>query len=139
MKKEPITIQTAINLPKEKAWEFWNDPKHITKWAFASDDWEAPYADNDLKVGGKFKTTMAAKNGSQSFDVIGVYTDVVEFKRIEYDMEDGRHVGIVFETVPEGTKVVETFDPESENSRELQKSGWQAILDNFKKYAESSL
>lgn len=135
---EPVTIQTVIRAPIEKVWEFWVSPKHITQWAFASDDWEAPYAENDLKVGHEFKTTMASKDGSQSFDFVGTYTEVQENYLIEYDMEDGRHVKVTFETVPEGTKVAETFDLESENSRDVQESGWQAILDNFKKYVESN-
>lgn len=135
---KPITIQTVIYSPLEKVWNFWVNPSHITKWAFASDDWEAPYAENNLEVGGTFKTTMAAKDGSHSFDFAGIYSNVQVNKLIEYDMEDGRHVEIVFETVTEGTKVIQTFDPETKNSRELQKNGWQAILDNFKKYAETS-
>ena len=139
MKNEPITIQTVVHSPIEKVWEFWTNPNHITQWAFASDDWESPYADNDLKVGGKFKTTMAAKDGSHSFDIIGTYTKVIEYELIEHDMEDDRHVKVVFETVPEGTKVTQTFDPESQNSRELQQKGWQSILDNFKKHVEGNL
>ncbi len=103
-------------------------------WAFASDDWEAPAAENDLCVGGKFKTTMAAKDKSKSFDFAGIYTTVTKYKLIEYDMTDGRHVKIVFTETPDGVKVTETFDPEQENTEELQRSGWQAILDNFKKY-----
>lgn len=135
---KPITIQTVIDSPLEKVWNFWVDPKHITQWAFASNDWEAPYAENHLEVGLTFKTTMAAKDGSRSFDFSGTYTDIQPKKLIEYDMEDGRHVKVVFETLTEGTKVIQTFDPETENSRELQKNGWQAILDNFKKHVETS-
>lgn len=133
-----ITIQTTINAPIEKVWEYWNNPEHIPGWAFASDDWEAPYAENDLRTGGKFKTVMAAKDKSASFDFTGVYTVVKEHERIEYDMEDGRHVSIEFTEVPEGVKVKETFDPENENSEEMQRSGWQAILDNFKKHVEGN-
>jgi uncharacterized protein YndB with AHSA1/START domain len=135
-----ITVETIINAPIEKVWEYWNNPEDIKKWAFASDDWEAPEAENDLKVGGRFKTTMAAKDGSESFDIRGTYTVVEEHKLIEYDMdgEDRRHVKIEFDATPEGVKVIETFDPENENSEEMQRGGWQAILDNFKKYAEGS-
>jgi uncharacterized protein YndB with AHSA1/START domain len=137
MNKNPITVETIVNAPMDKVWDSWNNPKHITNWAFASDDWEAPLSENDLQVGGKFKITMAAKDKSQSFDFTGVYTVVKENELIEYDMEDGRHVKIEFSEVPEGVKVVETFDPESENSEEVQRSGWQSILDNFRKYTES--
>jgi uncharacterized protein YndB with AHSA1/START domain len=133
-----ITVETSINAPIEKVWEYWNEPEHITGWAFASDDWEAPAAENDLRVGGKFKTTMAAKDKSESFDFTGVYTIVNVNRLIEYDLDDGRHVRVEFTKVPGGVKVVEIFDPENENSAELQRSGWQAILDNFKKYVESN-
>lgn len=134
--KSAITVQTVVNAPVEKVWECWNKPEHITGWAFASDDWEAPSAENDLRVGGRFKTTMAAKNKSASFDFTGVYTNIKEHKLIEYDIDDGRHVKVEFTESPEGVKVTETFEPENENPEEMQRSGWQAILDNFKKYAE---
>jgi uncharacterized protein YndB with AHSA1/START domain len=134
----PITVETIVNASIEKVWESWNKPEHIINWAFASDDWEAPKAENDLRVGGTLKVTMAAKDGSSSFDLIGVYTEVKENTLLEFDMEDGRHVKVEFEDTPEGVKVTETFDPESENSEELQRSGWQAILDNFKKYTDNS-
>lgn len=135
---QPITITADINAPVEKVWEYWNKPEHITKWAFASDDWEAPFAENDIKEGGKFKTTMAAKDKSTSFDFEGVYTAVKEYELIEYDMSDGRHVKVLFEQAPNGVKVTETFDPENENPEEMQRSGWQSILNNFKKYVENS-
>ncbi len=135
---QPITITSDINAPVEKVWEYWNKPEHITKWAFASDDWEAPFAENDIKEGGKFKTTMAAKDKSTSFDFEGVYTAVKEYELIEYDMSDGRHVKVLFEQAPNGVKVTETFDPENENPEEMQRSGWQSILNNFKKYVENS-
>ena len=131
-----ITIETIVNAPIEKVWEYWNGPDHITKWAFGSDDWEASNAQNDLKVGGKFSTTMSAKDKSASFDFEGVYTVVKEHELIEYDMSDGRHVKIEFKETPDGVKVTETFDPEDENTEELQRNGWQAILANFKKYVE---
>ncbi len=136
--KEAITIKTLVNAPVEKVWEVWTDPKHIVKWAFASDDWEAPYADNDVKVGGRFKTTMAAKDKSASFDFTGIYTAVTENKLIEYDIDDGRHVKAEFKEVPDGVNITVIFDPENENPIEMQRSGWQTILDNFKKYVEST-
>lgn len=136
--KNPITVRTVIRAPIAKVWEYWNKPEHITGWAFASDDWEAPAAENDLRTGGKFKTVMAAKDKSTSFDFTGTYTAVKEHSLIEYDMSDGRHVKVEFEQTPEEVKVTETFDPENENSEEMQRNGWQAILDNFKKYVESS-
>lgn len=135
---QPITVQTLINAPLSKVWEYWNKPEHIMKWAFASDDWEAPAAKNDLRIGGKFSTTMAAKDKSASFDFTGMYTMLKEYELIEYDMEDKRHVKVVFTQMPDGVRVVETFDPELENSEEMQRSGWQAILDNFRDYVENS-
>ncbi|MBX4188075.1 MAG: SRPBCC family protein [Candidatus Doudnabacteria bacterium] len=134
---EPITIEALIKAPVEKVWEYLNKPEHITHWAFASDDWQAPSAENDLTVGGKLKVRMEAKDGSSGFDMVGVYTAVEQNKLIEYKMGD-RNVKIEFMPVAEGTKVTQTFDPENENPREMQKAGWQAILDNFKKYVESS-
>lgn len=132
-----ITVQTTINKPTAKVWEYWNKPEHITGWAFASDEWEAPEAENDLRVDGKFKTVMAAKDGSSSFDFTSTYTKVIENKLIEYTMEDGRKVKVEFIEVPDGTQVIESFDPEDENSEEVQREGWQAILENFKKYSEN--
>ncbi len=136
MNKNAITVETVVSAPMSKVWEYWNKPEHITKWTFASDDWEAPAAENDLRVGGKFTTTMAAKDKSASFDLSGIYSIVNEYKLIEYDLEDGRHIKVEFLELPEGVKIVETFDPESENSEEMQRNGWQSILDNFKKYTE---
>ncbi len=135
----PITIETIVNAPMETVWDCWNKPNHITNWAFASDEWHAPYADNDLKVKGKFKTTMAAKDGSMSFDFEGTYTEVKKHELIEYDMDDGRHVATHFAKLGNDVKIVQTFDPESTNPVEMQKGGWQAILDNFKKYTETKI
>jgi uncharacterized protein YndB with AHSA1/START domain len=137
MDKNTITVQTTVNAPLLKVWECWNQPEHIMNWDFASDDWEAPAAENDLRVGGELKVTMGAKDKSASFELIGTYTDMKEHELIEYDLSDGRHVKIEFLETPEGVHVIETFDPENENSMELQRAGWQAILDNFKKYVES--
>lgn len=137
MDQKIITVQTAVKAPMAKVWECWNKPEHITSWAFASDDWEAPAAENDLRMGGRFKTVMAARDKSASFDFTGTYTAVRENELIEYDSDDGRHVKVEFEETPEGVKIVESFEPENENPEEMQRSGWQAILDNFKKYVES--
>ena len=135
--KDAITVQTVVNAPMEKVWECWNKPEHITGWAFASDDWEAPAAENDLRIGGKFKTTMAAKDKSASFDFAGVYTNVKNHKVIEYDLADTRHVKVEFMELPEGVQVTETFEPENTHPEKMQRSGWQTILYNFKKYVEA--
>jgi uncharacterized protein YndB with AHSA1/START domain len=136
--KNPITVRVTVKAPIEKVWEYWTAPEHITQWAFASDDWEAPVAENHLREGGKFKTVMAAKDGSASFDLLGTYTTVIEHEIIEYDMEDGRHVKVEFASRDGETEIVETFDPEQENTEELQRGGWQAMLDNFKKHVENN-
>ncbi|KAF2329428.1 SRPBCC family protein [Flavobacterium daemonense] len=133
-----ITVQTTIKNTINKVWEFWNKPEHITKWAFASPEWHAPRAENDLKEGGKFSTTMAAKDGSMSFDFWGEYTLVKQNEAINYTMGDGRKAEIIFKEVPEGVQIIESFDPETVNPEEMQRGGWQAILDNFKNYAENN-
>ncbi len=132
-----ITISTTIHAPIDLVWETWTKPEHITQWAFASDTWEAPAATNDLRIGGTFSTTMAAKDGSASFDFIGVYTEVVEKKRIAYTVEGGRIVTIDFSETPEGIIVNETFEAVTENPEDMQRTGWQSILNNFKTYTES--
>lgn len=132
-----ITIETNLHTPIEKVWEYWTKPEHITHWAFASDAWEAPSAENDLRVGGRFKTTMAAKDGSSSFDFGGTYTEVKPHELIAYTLDDGRKVSTHFIQTETGVQIVQNFEPENENSEETQKNGWQAILDNFKKYAET--
>lgn len=134
---EVITVETTINAPIEKVWKCWTEPVHIMQWNNASADWHTPYAENDPRTGGKFKSTMAARDGSMSFDFEGIYSHVQPQKLIEYAMADGRKVKIEFQSNTGGVKVIESFDPESENSIELQRGGWQAILDNFKKHVES--
>ena len=132
-----ITVETIVNAPVEKVWKAWNEPQHITKWCAASDDWHAPKAENDLRTGGTFSTRMEAKDGSFGFDFGGVYDNVKKNELIEYTMGDGRKVYVTFSPSGDKTKVVETFDAESTNPVEMQRGGWQAILDNFKKYAET--
>ena len=132
-----ITVQTILKAPIEKVWELWISPEHITQWNHASADWHTPYAENDLKVGGKFKYTMAAKDGSMQFDFGGTYTEIVNHSLIAYTIDDGRKVKITFESQENGVVITEKFDPETENSEVLQQQGWQAILDNFKKHVES--
>ena len=133
-----ITVETIVNAPVEKVWKYWSLPEHITKWCAASDDWHAPKAENDLTVGGKFSTTMAAKDGSFSFDFGGVYDKVKTNELIEYTIGDGRKVEVHFTANGNETKIVETFDAEGIHSVEMQQGGWQAILNNFKKYTESN-
>jgi uncharacterized protein YndB with AHSA1/START domain len=134
----PITISTTVSLPVAKVWDYFSDPKHIVNWNNASDDWHTPSSENDLRVGGKFVNTMAAKDGSASFNFEGFYTEVENHKLIAYKLGDERKVRLEFSEEDGATKMVETFDPEQTHSREMQQGGWQAILDNFKKYAEEN-
>lgn len=132
-----LTVETAIDAVPEQVWHYWTEPEHITKWCHASEDWHAPSATNDARVGGRFKTVMAARDGSTGFDFEGTYTVVEQPHKIEYAMDDGRKVVIDFLAEGNMTKVIEAFDTENENSLEMQKDGWQSILNNFKKYVES--
>ena len=131
-----ITVQTVVNAPLASVWESWNNPEHITQWASASDDWHTTKSKNDLRVGGNFSSRMEAKDGSMGFEFGGVYDAVTTNEHIAYTMGDGRKVKINFTAEGNATKVVESFDAESENSIEMQQAGWQAILDNFKNYTE---
>lgn len=134
---EKITVQTEINAPVEKVWEYWTNPIHIIQWNAASPDWHTPRATNDLRVGGKFNSRMEARDGSMGFDFEGVYSAVEQYKRIAYGLEDGRQIDVLFESTAIGTKVTEMFDGETEHSAEQQRAGWQSILDNFKNYVST--
>ncbi len=137
MKVKKINIEATINAPLAKVWQFWTEPNHITKWAFASEDWHCPHAENDLTVGGKFITRMEANDESFGFDFSGTYKEIVLQKQINYTMDDGRKSTIDFIEQGDTTLIEQTFDAENENPLELQKNGWQAILNNFKRYTES--
>jgi len=132
-----VTVQAVVQAPVEKVWKYWTEPEHITKWNQARDDWHAPWAENDLRVGGKFVTRMEAKDGSVGFDFGGTYDVVKTHEEIAYTLGDGRKVNISFNARGNETEVVETFDAESVHPVEFQRAGWQAIMDNFKKYTES--
>jgi uncharacterized protein YndB with AHSA1/START domain len=134
---EKITIQTTVQAPVEKVWAYWTEPNHITKWNAASDDWHTPFAENDLRIGGKFLSRMEAKDGSFGFDFGGTYDEVKANEVIAYSMEDGRTVSITFKANGDKTEIVETFDADSENPVDMQRQGWQAILDRFKSYVEN--
>ena len=136
--KKTITVQNIVNAPVEKVWKLWNGAEHITKWNAASDDWHTPRAENDLRPGGKFSSRMEAKDGSFGFDFWGVYDEVKTNELIDYTLGDGRKVTITFSPTGNSTKIAETFEAEDTNPIEMQKGGWQAILDNFKKYVEAN-
>ncbi|PYI51590.1 SRPBCC family protein [Paenibacillus flagellatus] len=133
-----ITVEAIVQSPVESVWTYWTDPKHIMKWNAASDEWHTPRAENDLRVGGAFVSRMEAKDGSFGFDFGGVYDEVSLNERIAYTMGDGRKVKIDFIRQDAATKIVESFDAEESNPIEMQQAGWQAILNNFKAYAENA-
>ena len=131
-----ITVEAIIEAPIETVWNFWTKPEHVMHWNFASKDWHCPKATSDFNIGGEFHYSMAAKDGSVAFDFCGTFTKIIDQSFIEIYLEDGRELNIQFESEGSSTKIIETFEPEEVNSMELQKQGWQAILDNFKTYAE---
>jgi uncharacterized protein YndB with AHSA1/START domain len=133
-----ITVEATIKAPVEKVWKLWTLPEHITKWNHANDEWHSPRAENHLRPGGKFSIRMEAKDGSFGFDFEGEYTEVKANELIAYVMSDGRRTEITFTGAGNETKVTETFDAEETNSIDMQRDGWQAILNNFKKYAEAT-
>lgn len=132
-----IVIESLINSSLEDVWNKFTQPQHIINWYFASPDWHSPTAENDLKVGGKFKTRMEAKDKSMGFDFEGVYTLVQLLKRFEYKLADDRKVIVEFKEEGDSVKIIESFDPENENPHDMQQAGWQMILNNFKTYAET--
>lgn len=131
-----ITVKSTVKSPAKKVWDLWTDPDHIINWNTASEDWHTPHAENDLKPGGKFLSRMEAKDGSFGFDFSGTYTKVTPHKELNYTLDDGRKVEVNFEEDNGETEVITNFDAETENSVEMQRQGWQAIMDSFKKYAE---
>ncbi len=137
MSKPVIKIEAIINKPLDKVWEMWTKPEHVTQWCFASDDWHAPSSNSDFKVGGKLSTRMEAKDGSFGFDFWGTYDEIITNKKLAITLGDERKWNIHFLEVEGGVKVIEEFEAESENPIEMQQTGWQMILNNFKKYVES--
>ena len=133
---ETITIKAIITIPLNKVWTLWTQPDHVCNWNFASTDWHCPKALNNLVVGGEFHYTMAAKDGSFEFDFWGTFAHIEFEKKIAITLGDGRMMEVLFEETPEGTTITEIFEPEKVNSIALQEAGWQAILNNFKLYAE---
>jgi uncharacterized protein YndB with AHSA1/START domain len=136
--KKSVTVSTTVSAPVEKVWKYWNEPEHIKQWAFATPEWHAPKAENDLREGGTFTTRMEARDGSMGFEFGGTYTKVDPHQAIEYVLGDGREVSVYFEKTGDAqTRIVETFDIENTHPEEMQRGGWQAILDNFKKHVEN--
>ena len=131
-----ISVETLVKADLNEVWSAWNNPEDIKRWNAASEDWHTPRASVELREGGKFSSRMEAKDGSEGFDFEGTYTRVVPKKLIEYRMSDGRDVRVEFQPDASGVRVRETFEAETENAPELQRQGWQAILENFAKHVE---
>ena len=131
-----ITVSALVSANREKVWKYWNRPEHIVHWNFASEDWHCPRADNDLRVGGRLTSRMEAKDGSFGFDFEAVYNEVAMLEKTVYTITDGRKAVTTFEDWHGKTKLVTTFDAEDQNPVEMQRDGWQAIINNFKAYVE---
>ncbi|RNI31415.1 SRPBCC family protein [Rufibacter latericius] len=138
MEQTKITVEATISADTKKVWDFWTRPEHITGWNFATEDWQCPRAENDLREGGRYFARMEAKDGSFGFDFEATYDEVLPQKRITYTMDDGRQSTTEFEDLGGSTKVTTTFDAEKQHDSEMQRAGWQAILNNFKSYAEAN-
>jgi uncharacterized protein YndB with AHSA1/START domain len=136
--KTVITVETTVHASKEKLWEYWTKPEHIKNWNHASDDWHSPRVENDVRKGGSFVVRMEAKDGSFGFDFGGVYDEVTPGEYLAYTIGDGRKVTVSFSAAGNETHVTESFEAESQNPIEMQRGGWQAILDNFKNYTENN-
>lgn len=132
-----ITIETLVHTPINLVWDTWNSPNHVVHWNHASDDWHSPKADNNFVVGGKFVYRMEAKDNSFGFDFSGTYEEIVDKKRVVTRLDDNRLVKTEFYVENDSVRIVETFEAEDQNSIELQREGWSAILNNYKLYTES--
>lgn len=131
-----ITIKATVAKDAATVWASYTNPDHVVNWNFASDDWHCPSASNDLRIGGKFSARMEAKDGSWGFDFTATYTELIPNKSYTYVMEDGRVVDVLLEPIGNETRITVTFDAENENPIDMQRDGWQAILNNFKAYTE---
>jgi uncharacterized protein YndB with AHSA1/START domain len=136
MNTKNITIDCVVKSSVQNVWNVYTEPRHIVNWNFASDDWHCPRVENDMKVGGKYLARMEAKDGSFGFDFQAVYDKVVLQQKLSYILEDGRKVTTLFEPLNDAVKVTTTFEAENQNPLDMQKAGWQSILNNFKKYTE---
>lgn len=131
-----ITVETTVPVSPEQAWEYWTNPAYITQWNQASEDWHTPRAESDLRAGGRFTSRMESKDGKFGFDFWGVYDVVEPYRVLNSTLGDDRKVFVTFEPVAAGTRIVETFETEDENSAERQREGWQAIMDCYRRYVE---
>ena len=138
MEATKITIHATISAGIQKVWNYYSQPEHITKWNFASPDWHCPSASNDMRIGGKYTARMEAKDGSFGFEFEATYSEITENQKFVYIMPDGREVSVSINEDNHLTNITVCFDTETENPVDLQREGWQAILNNFKNYAENN-
>jgi uncharacterized protein YndB with AHSA1/START domain len=138
MQENKITIQASVAADKKKTWDYYTQPNHIINWNFASDDWQCTSASNDMCVGGVYSAQMAAKDETVGFDFVAIYNEIIEGESFTYTMPDKRKVQVNFKQVDDKTEIIIHFEAEYENPIELQRDGWQAILNNFKKYTEEN-
>lgn len=134
--KNTIEVSTTVNVDIEKVWKLWNSPGHIVNWYFATDEWHCPHAESQFKEGGQFSYRMEAKDKSFGFDFSGKFTQIINFEKISYTLEDNRITDITFVKSNGGIIITEIFESENSSTIDMQKAGWQSILENFKKYAE---
>lgn len=132
-----ITVETVVKAPLARVWEAYNTPADIMRWNTAVDTWHCPSSRVDLREGGTFSNRMEAKDGSFGFDFEGTFTKVVPHKLLEYSFGD-RTARVEFSEGPDGVAVRVAFDAEDENPEEMQRGGWQAILENFKRHVEGA-
>ena len=137
MNTEKIRVKATINADRQKVWNYYTKPEHITKWNFADPSWHCPTAQNDMQVGGKYSARMEAKDGSFGFDFVAIYTEIIIEQQFSYEF-GGKKATVMCNTVNNKTEIIIDFDAENENPIEMQKDGWQAILNNFKLYTETN-
>jgi len=138
METTKITVQAVVAANRQKVWDYYTKPEHITQWNYAIETWHCPTASNDMRVGGKYLARMEAKDGSYGFDFEATYNEIIDGESFTYIMADNRVVDVIFRELGNSTEVTITFDAENENPVELQRQGWQSILNNFKKYTENN-
>ena len=132
-----ITVTATINANAKKVWNYYTNPEHIVNWNFADPSWQCPKASNDMTIGGKYFARMEAKDGSFGFDFEAIYEEIKMGQSFTYSFGD-RRVTVEFKTLENQTEIIVVFDPENENPLEMQKEGWQAILNSFKNYTETN-
>lgn len=136
-KFEKIHIETLVDGPMDVVWKCYTSPEDIVKWNTASEDWHTTKSENNLVVGGRFLSRMEAKDGQFGFDFSGVYDRILAFERIDYTLDDQRKVSVHFTGKGKQTAVSIDFDAEKTNPLDMQKLGWQSILDNFNRYVSA--